>query len=116
MKSNLVYSTALGRTCPKCEKSKDKCTCSKKKKQVINSDDRIRVCRETKGRKGKGVSIITGLPLDQTALKKLAKELKKRFGCGGTVHDGVIEIQGNHRDLIVEELIKRGFDAKKSGG
>ncbi|MCK5687096.1 translation initiation factor Sui1 [bacterium] len=115
MKSDLVYSTALGKMCPKCEKPIKSCSC-KQKKQEPKSNNRVRVCRETKGRKGKGVSLITGLPLNQTELQKLAKELKKRFGCGGTVRNGVIEIQGNHRDLILLELEKRGYDAKKSGG
>jgi translation initiation factor 1 len=76
----------------------------------------VRVARETKGRKGKGVTLVTGLPLDGAALKALAKELKKTCGTGGTVKDGVIEIQGEHRDTLVAALKKRGYDAKRSGG
>jgi translation initiation factor 1 len=73
------------------------------------------VGRETKGRKGTGVTVITGLPLNATALAALGSELKKRCGSGGTVREGVIEIQGDHRDTLVAELVRRGWAAKKSG-
>jgi len=74
----------------------------------------VRVGRETKGRKGKGVTVITGLPLDDEGLRRLARELKQRCGTGGTVKNGVIEIQGDHRDMLVEELAKRGYKPKRS--
>lgn len=77
---------------------------------------RVRVGRETRGRAGKGVTVITGLPLSPAELAQLATQLKKRCGSGGTVRDGVIEIQGDHRDLLVSELAKMGYDAKRSGG
>jgi translation initiation factor 1 len=76
----------------------------------------VRVGRETSGRSGKGVSVITGLPLTGDALTTLATQLKKRCGSGGTVRDGVIEIQGDHRDLLVQELTRLGYPAKRSGG
>lgn len=76
----------------------------------------VRVGRETKGRAGKGVTVITGLPLAPRELEQLAGELKRRCGSGGTVRDGVIEIQGEHRDTLVQELARRGFQAKRSGG
>jgi translation initiation factor 1 len=76
----------------------------------------VRVGRETKGRRGKGVTVVTGLPLDAAGLAALAKELKKRCGTGGTVRGETIEIQGDHRDKLVEELSKRGWTAKRSGG
>jgi translation initiation factor 1 len=76
----------------------------------------VRVGRETKGRAGKGVTVVTGLPLAQAQLEALASELKKRCGSGGTVRDGVIEIQGEHRDILVQELTKLGYQAKRSGG
>jgi len=76
----------------------------------------VRVGRETKGRRGKGVSVITGLPLTGAALEDLATRLKKRCGSGGTVHDGTIEIQGDHRDVLVAELSKLGYAVKRSGG
>jgi translation initiation factor 1 len=77
---------------------------------------RIRVGREVSGRGGKGVSVITGIPLAPAALEELATRLKKLCGTGGTVKDGVIEIQGDHRDRLVAELAKLGYDAKRSGG
>jgi translation initiation factor 1 len=76
----------------------------------------VRVGRETKGRAGKGVSVITGLPLTGAALEELARQLKKRCGSGGTVRDGTIEIQGDHRDTLVAELVRLGYGAKRSGG
>src|SRR4029079_1372192 len=79
-------------------------------------DGNVRVGRETKGRKGKGVTIVTGVPLAHAEMQALATHLKKRCGSGGTLKDGVIEIQGDHRDLVVEELQKRGWNVKRSGG
>ena len=76
----------------------------------------VRVSRETKGRKGKGVTIVTGLPLAGEALDALATKLKKRCGSGGTVDGARVEIQGDHRDLLVEELGKLGYTVKKAGG
>jgi translation initiation factor 1 len=77
---------------------------------------KIRVGRETAGRGGKGVTVITGLPLPPDALEALAGELKRACGAGGAVRDGHIEIQGEHRDRLIVELVKRGYDAKRSGG
>lgn len=77
---------------------------------------RVRVSREVAGRSGKGVSVITGVPLDADALEALATRLKKLCGAGGAVKDGTIEIQGDHRDRLVTELKKLGFEAKRSGG
>ncbi len=76
----------------------------------------VRVERQVSGRGGKGVSVITGLPLPPSELEALAAELRKRCGSGGTVRNGSIEIQGDHRDRLVEELIRRGYSAKRSGG
>jgi translation initiation factor 1 len=76
----------------------------------------VRVGRETKGRRGKGVSLITGLDLPAADLLLLAAQLKKKCGSGGTVRDGVIETQGDHRDLLVRELEALGWKAKRSGG
>jgi translation initiation factor 1 len=77
---------------------------------------RVRVGREVSGRGGKGVSVITGLPLNEAAVEALATQLKKSCGAGGAVKDGRIEIQGDHRDKLVAELIKLGYEAKRSGG
>ena len=75
----------------------------------------IKVGRETKGRRGKGVTVITGVPLDYDGIRKLAKQFKQKCGSGGTVKEGVIEIQGDHRDRLVEELKILGYKAKRSG-
>ena len=115
--SRLVYSTESGRMCPTCGKQIAKCTCKKKKTQSIpKGDGKIRVERSTKGRKGKGVTLITGLPLDSGPLKELAKRLKQKCGTGGTVKNGIIEIQGDHRDLLTDHLNSLGYKAKKAGG
>ena len=111
--NRLVYSDELGPNCPACGKPLKKCGC---KPQSVGGDGRVRIERQTKGRKGKGVSLISGLALSDAELKTLAKELKQRCGCGGTVKDGVIEIQTDQRDLLLAELQKRGIEAKKAGG
>ena len=79
-------------------------------------DGVVRVGRETQGRKGGGVTVITGVPLEGKELKALAKKLKQLCGSGGNLVDGKIEIQGDHRDRLVAELTKRGWTVKKSGG
>lgn len=111
----LVYSTDTGRICPGCGHPVKQCGCSKKA-PVQTADGVVRVKRQTKGRKGSGVSLIEGLPLNETDLKKLGKELKKKCGSGGTVKNGIIEIQGDHRDILVKSLIQRGYNAKMAGG
>jgi len=87
--SGLVYSTEQGRICPDCGKVSGKCRC-KKKAVPVKTDGIVRISLDRKGRKGKGVSIITGLPLDNRELKELAKKLKTRCGSGGTVKNGVV--------------------------
>ncbi|ANI17663.1 translation initiation factor Sui1 [Pseudomonas citronellolis] len=110
----LVYSTDAGRHCPDCNQPVGACIC---KQSVVPAGDGIaRVRRETKGRGGKTVTTVSGVPLAEDALKELATALKKRCGTGGALKDGVIEIQGDHVELLLEELAKRGFKAKKSGG
>ncbi len=90
----------------------------KKQKQAPTqkNDGVVRVGRETKGRKGAGVTVITGIPSHPEGLKQIAKELKQKCGTGGTVKNGVIEIQGDQRDLLVAELTARGYTVKRSGG
>ena len=114
--SRFVYSTDTGGKCDTCGSPLGKCRCGQKKQAAPSSDGIVRVQRETKGRKGKGVTLIRGLSLEGEDLKKLAKRLKSKCGSGGTIRDGVIEIQGDHRELIVEELKKAGFTAKRAGG
>lgn len=112
--SGLVYSTDGGRHCPDCSQPVDACIC--KQTLIPEGDGIARVRRESKGRGGKTVTTISGVPLAMDALQDLASALKKRCGCGGSLKDGVIEIQGDHVELLIAELIKRGFKAKKSGG
>ncbi|ACO76954.1 translation initiation factor Sui1 [Azotobacter vinelandii CA] len=110
----LVYSTDGGRHCPDCGQPVAACICGQS--QVAAGDGVARVRRETKGRGGKTVTTVSGLPLAGDALKELASALKRRCGTGGALKEGVIEIQGEHVELLLEELAKRGFKAKKSGG
>ena len=112
--SRLVYSTDQGKMCPGCARPVAECEC--KRKAAPAGDGVVRVSRETKGRKGKGVTLVTGLALDADALATLAQQLKAKCGAGGAVKDGVIEIQGDHRDRLVKELIKQGHPAKRVGG
>ncbi len=106
--STLVYSTESGRIRHSGRK--------KKPQNIPKGDGKIRVERSTKGRKGKGVSLIRGLPLEGASLKELAKKLKQKCSTGGTVKNGMIEIQGDHRDLLVEYLNTLGYKAVKAGG
>jgi translation initiation factor 1 len=117
--SRLVYSTGTGRACPECGRPLAECRCKRSKPAqpaAPKGDGIVRVGRETKGRKGKGVTVISGVPLTGDALEELATRLKKRCGSGGTVDGGVIEIQGDHRDTLVAELGKLGYTVKRSGG
>ena len=111
----LVYSTEAGQTCPGCRQPVKQCCCSKEKSRQ-RSDGVVRVSRQTKGRKGNGVCLIMGVDLGEAELKKLAKQLKKKCGAGGAVKNGIIEIQGDHREVIVDTLIKLGYRAKLAGG
>jgi len=110
-----VYSTESGRICPKCGRPLDHCVC---KKQVSRpqGDGIVRIQRDSKSRKGKTVTLITGISLDDEALRSLASELKRLCGSGGAVKEGVIEIQGDHREVLFEEIKKRGFKVKLAGG
>lgn len=111
----LVYSTEHGRMCPDCRMAVTACTCAQQE-TIVAGDGIVRLRHETKGRKGKGVTVISGVPLAASALQQLGKQLKARCGCGGTVKDGVIEIQGEHVALLMAELQQRGWQVKRSGG
>ena len=110
-----VYSTEVGRVCRECGQAVNACVC-RKQPQAAPGDGNVRVHLEKKGRGGKTVSLVSGLPLDEDSLRKLAADLKKRCGAGGAVKDGQIEIQGDHRDTIVTALQALGYRAKKAGG
>ncbi len=115
MAARIVYSTGVGSLCPNCRRPVRECVCPKGAPGAARPGA-IRVGREVKGRAGKGVTTITGLALPPAEIDALATRLKKRCGSGGTVREGVIEIQGDHRDVIVGELARLGWQAKKSGG
>jgi translation initiation factor 1 len=104
--SRLVYSTDGGKISKHREPQQTE----------VSKDGIVRIRRETKGRKGKGMTLITGIPMDREGLKNLAKELKRKCGTGGTVKGDVIQIQGDHRDKLVWELTNRGWTVKKAGG
>jgi translation initiation factor 1 len=109
-----VYSTESGRMCPKCGKTLALCTC--KKVALPQGDGIVRVQKESKGRKGKTVTLIRGAALKEEALRELLSGLKRLCGTGGTIKEGVIEIQGDHTEVVIEDLKKRGFTVKKVGG
>lgn len=112
---SLVYSTDQGRLCPQCRQPIKACVCKKTAARPAG-DGIVRLQRQTQGRAGKAVTVISGVPLADAALKELAKALKQRCGCGGSVKDGAIEIQGDHRALLKSELEARGYTVKLSGG
>ena len=105
--TKLVYSTESGRIRQ-----------NENKKQLTTppQDGIVRLMRQTKGRKGKGVTLITGVPLSTKELKQLAKSLKQKCGCGGSVKNGIIEIQGDHRSTLETELVALNYKVKRSGG
>jgi translation initiation factor 1 len=113
--AGLVYSTDSGRMCPACRQPLAACLC-KQTAAVPAGDGIVRVSRETKGRAGKGVTLVKGLALDAAALAQLGKELKAACGSGGTVKDGVIEVQGEHRERVVALLKAQGRNVKRAGG
>mgnify|MGYP001821466965 FL=1 len=113
--SRLVYSTESGRLCPQCQRPVAACVCGDDR-PASAGDGIVRLRRETKGRGGKAVTVITGLPLAGAELKQLAKALKQRCGVGGALKGEILEIQGDQRDLLKSELEQRGYTVKLSGG
>ena len=111
----LVYSTDSGRMCPACRRPVAECICGQPAAAPIG-DGIVRVSRETKGRAGKGVTLVRGLALDAAALTQTAKQLKAACGSGGTVKDGVIEVQGDHCERVIEVLKQQGWTVKRAGG
>lgn len=118
--TRLVYSTESGRICPSCGRPTGKCTCKKKKAVKIQSvytyDGVVRIRRDVKGRKGKTVTAVFGVPLKDKELKEFAKILKRKCGTGGTVKDGVIIIQGDHRETLLKKIKQQGYTVKIAGG
>lgn len=112
---NRVYSTVSGRICPDCGQPAASCICGRKPHKS-QENGIVRVRREVKGRGGKTVTTISGIPLEEKGIRELASQLKHRFGTGGSVKNGIVEIQGEHVDLLIAELTKMGFTVKRSGG
>ena len=122
-KSRLVYSSESGRICPECSKPVSSCACKKKKNNDTKkparsypADGFIRIMRETKGHKGKTVTVIGNTPFKDRELKEFAKRLKSRCGTGGSVKDNEILIQGDHRQVVLDEITRQGYKAKLAGG
>lgn len=117
--SRWVYSTEQGRICPRCGHPAKKCQCRRRKKATSSQgtgDGILRIRREVKGRKGKGVTTISGFDLHGSDLKALAARLKRHCGSGGSVKDGIVIIQGDHRHALAAELTRQGYKVKLAGG
>ena len=110
-----VFSTGRGRICPHCGLPVAGCVC-RASPRAPRGDGVVRVRREVQGRNGKTVTTVQGVPLPEEDLRALATDLKRSCGTGGTAKDGVIEIQGDHRERLVRELAARGFTVKLAGG
>ncbi len=110
-----VYSTDQGRICAACNQPVASCSC-KAQKSVPSGDGIVRISRETKGRKGKGVTLVTGLDLAGEELKTLAKQLRQQLSVGGSIKDGTFEFQGDQRAAVKGLLEKMGYKVKLSGG
>jgi len=113
--SGSVYSTRFGAMCPRCDKPVRSCICPRGDARGAG-DGIVRLARETKGRGGKGVTLVSGVPLPAAELEALCRELKRRIGTGGTVKERVIELQGDHRDACEQLLASRGWTVKRAGG
>lgn len=112
----LVYSTDSGRMCPACRMPLTACSCAARARTAPCGDGMVRVSRDTKGRGGKAVTLVRGLALDETALAALGKRLRSACGAGGTVKDGVLEVQGDHVERVLAWLQHEGISAKRAGG
>lgn len=111
----LVYSTEQGKLCPQCKQAAHTGACTTDKNAILG-DGKVRIRRETKGRKGAGVTTITGIPLTEGELKDLLKRLKQLCGVGGSLKEGVLELQGDQREKILQALKDKPWDVKVSGG
>ncbi len=112
----LVYSTEAGRMCPQCRQPLAACQCTQQAKQAVRGDGQVRVSRERGGRGGKTVTLVRGLALDAEALAALGKRLRSACGAGGAAKDGVLEVQGDHVERVLELLAREGHAARRSGG
>lgn len=111
----IVYSTGVGQICPDCARAKADCVCAQER-PAAGGDGVVRVRREVKGRRGKTVTRISGLPLSGAALKELARRLKQRCGSGGGRDGADLLIQGDQVAAVIAALAAEGFEAKRAGG
>ena len=117
--NHIVYSSERGRMCPRCKLPVAECSCraaARATDAAAGGDAVVRVRRETKGRHGKTVTTVSGIPLPPAELKALARDLKRRCGTGGSLKQGVLEIQGDHCQLLIQELRELGYTVKRAGG
>ncbi len=112
----LVYSTDGGRMCPQCRQPMAACRCADATKQAVSGNGQVRVSRERAGRGGKTVTLVRGLALDEAGLAALGKRLRSACGAGGAAKDGVLEIQGDHVERVLELLAREGLAARRAGG
>ena len=110
----LVYSTDAGRMCPGCRKAAAACVCNSS--PAPKTDGVVRVSLQTKGRAGKSVTVVKGLPLQAEPLALLGKQLRAACGSGGTAKDGIIEVQGDHVVVVMALLQKQSYAVKRAGG
>ena len=121
--SRLVYASETGRICPACGQpaaagacKKKKAVCAGKRPTGYSNDGTIRIQRQVKGRRGKTVTAVYGVPLESEGLQAFVKTLKRRCGAGGSVKDGVILIRGDHRQTLLDEIKKHAYIVKLAGG
>lgn len=114
MNNGRIYSTESGRICPKCDRPVNQCRCGKPSN--VPADGVIRIRREVKGRKGKTVTTVSGVPASESGIRDLASELKRYLGTGGSAKDSIIVIQGDHRKKVVGYLEDKGYKVKLAGG
>ena len=115
--SSLVYATDQGRTCPQCRQARADCRCAALQAALPAGDGKVRVSRESKGRGGKTVTLVRGLPLPLAELEHLGRQLRSHCGSGGTVKEGVVEVQGDHAERVLAWLQAQGHaQARRSGG
>ena len=115
--NQVIYSTDSNLQCANCGKQPGRCRCKKSSaRKTADASGKVFVQRETKGRKGKGVTIVKGIPLAEDEIKALAKKLKKVCGSGGTIKNGILEIQGDHCDQVINYLSQYPWTVKRAGG
>ena len=107
-----VYSTQGGRLCPTCGWPAERCQCSSRLEEAVPAKVTAKLRLESKGRGGKSVTVVDGLPRNAAFVAELLRELKRALGTGGTARDGALELHGDRRDALRALLAARGFTVK----